>query len=386
MRKLSVLIVFGTRPEAIKVAPLIKFMQKDERFNLKICVTGQHRQQLDQVLEIFDIIPNFDLNLMNPGQTLAGVTSRALSGIDEAITNAKPDVVLVHGDTATTFAGALAAFYQKIKVGHIEAGLRSFNMQEPFPEEASRVLTSRLTDFHFAPTALSRANLIDEKVCDNSIYITGNTAVDVLSYTVRGEREFRVKFLNEIDFKKKRVIAVTTHRRENLGKPLEDICHAFKRIVNEFEDVEIVYSLHLNPAVQETARAVLGGESTVHFTETPLDLLDMHNLFSRCYMIITDSGGIQEEAPSMNKPVLVLRNVTERPEGVEVGALKLAGTNTDTIYTMAAELLNDKSLYKRMANAPNPYGDGKASERIATALLYEYGIISEKPKKFDSLI
>ena len=382
MDKLCVLMVFGTRPEAIKVAPLIKVMQKNERFNLKICVTGQHREQLDQVLEIFNITPHFDLNLMSPGQTLAGVTSRALVGIDEVVSQVMPDVLLVHGDTATTFAGALAAFYHKVKVGHIEAGLRSFNKYEPFPEEAARVLTSRLADFHFAPTALSKGNLIDEKVCENSIYVTGNTAVDVLSYTVSDTQEFKVQFLNDINFEKKRIIAVTTHRRENLGKPLKDICHAFKRIVNDFDDVEIVYSLHLNPAVQETARAILGNESKVHFTETPLDLLDMHNLFSRCYMIITDSGGIQEEAPFMNKPVLVLRNVTERPEGVEVGALKLAGTNTDTIYTMASELLNNKATYDGMANAPNPYGDGKASERIVAALLYEYGINLERPNDF----
>jgi UDP-N-acetylglucosamine 2-epimerase len=382
MDKLCVLIIFGTRPEAVKLAPLIKVMKRDERFDLKICVTAQHRQMLDQVLEIFSIEPDFDLNIMSQRQTLAEVTSRALAGVDEVITKVKPDVVLVQGDTATVFVGALAAFYQKVKVGHVEAGLRTFKKYDPFPEEIARVLTSRLADFHFAPTGLSKRNLLEEKVPEESVYITGNTAVDALDYTVNNLREFKASFLNGIDFENKKVIAVTAHRRENLGEPLANICRAFKRLIDEFDDVEIVYSVHLNPLVLETVKSVLGGESRVHLTETPLDLLDMHNLFNKSYFIMTDSGGIQEEAPALNKPVLVLRNTTERPEGVETGALKLAGTDEEHIYALACELLTNQDVYDRMANARNPYGDGKASERIAEALLYEFGLTSNKPKDF----
>jgi UDP-N-acetylglucosamine 2-epimerase len=376
-----VLFVFGTRPEAVKLAPLIKLTQSDARFEAKVCVTAQHRLQMDQVLRIFDIKPDFDLDIMSRNQTPATVTAKALAGVDEVIAAVKPDVVLVQGDTATVFAGALAAFYHKVKVGHIEAGLRSHRKYEPFPEEISRVLTTRLADFHFAPTQLSKRNLLNEQTDENSIYVTGNTALDVFKYTVI-DRKFNAPFLNDIDYATKRVIVVTTHRRENLGEPIAGICGAVKRIADNFQDVEIVYSVHLNPLVKDTVHSILGGLPNVHLTDTPLDLLDIHNLFNKSYIIMTDSGGIQEEAPSFGKPVLVLRNTTERPEGIETGALMLAGTNGDTVYEMAARLLTDTVMYAKMRDARNPYGDGKASERIAAALLYEFGLTDEKPTEF----
>jgi len=379
--KIKVMSVFGTRPEAIKMAPLVKVLEKNPNFESIVCVTAQHRQMLDQVLNIFDISPNYDLDIMQQFQTLEGITTKALLGLGDVMRQAKPDVVLVHGDTTTTFAGALAAYYNQIKVGHVEAGLRTYNKYEPFPEEMNRKLTGAIADFHFAPTKLARENLLKEDVADENIFITGNTVIDVLKSTIDNRYEFSVEVLNNIDFDKKRVIAMTAHRRENIGEPLCNICKAVKRIVDEFDDVEVVYAMHKNPMVREPVFEILGNNPRIHLTET-LDLKDMHNLMNRSYLVMTDSGGLQEEVPSMGKPVLVLRNVTERPEGVEAGTLKLAGVEENTVYEMAKELLCDKDLYGSMAQAKNPFGDGFASERIAEALLYSFGIKKEKPLNF----
>ena len=311
MDKIKVMSVFGTRPEAIKMAPLIKELEKTPEVESIICVTAQHREMLDQVLEIFDLHPQYDLNIMQSRQTLAGITTRALTGLEEVMGKEKPDIVLVHGDTSTTFAGALAAYYNQVKVGHVEAGLRTYDKYQPFPEEMNRRLTGALTDLHFAPTPLAKAHLLKENINEDSIFITGNTVIDALAHTIEEAYTFTVEELNQIDFKKKRVIAMTAHRRENLGEPLRNICHAVKRLVEEYPDVEVVYAVHKNPAVVETVHEILGGSDRIHLTD-PLDLKDMHNLMCRYFFVMTDSGGLQEEVPSMGKPVLVLRNVTER--------------------------------------------------------------------------
>ncbi|PKM95325.1 MAG: UDP-N-acetylglucosamine 2-epimerase (non-hydrolyzing) [Firmicutes bacterium HGW-Firmicutes-1] len=365
---IRVMSVFGTRPEAIKMGPVVKAIERTEGMESIVCVTAQHRQMLDQVLEVFDIKPDYDLDIMKAGQTLTQITTRALEGLEAVIIEAKPDIVLVHGDTTTTFAGALAAFYQQVKVGHVEAGLRTYNKYEPFPEEMNRKLTGAITDLHFAPTQTAREHLLKEGVEDSYIYVTGNTVIDALSSTISDEYMFSVDLLNTIDYKKKRVITLTAHRRENLGQPLINICNAVKQIALNFSDVEIVYAVHLNPAVKNTAYEILGGLKNVHLLE-PLELKDMHNLLNRSYLVLTDSGGLQEEVPSMGKPVLVLRNVTERPEGVVAGTLKLAGTEEDTIYQMTHELLTNIEEYEKMSTATNPYGDGHAAERIVKAIL-----------------
>ncbi len=364
---IRIMSVFGTRPEAIKMGPVVKEIEKTEGVESIVCVTAQHREMLDQVLEVFDIKPDYDLDIMKAGQTLTQITTRALKGLEEVIKEAKPDIVLVHGDTTTTFAGALAAFYQQVKVGHVEAGLRTYNKYEPFPEEMNRKLTGALTDFHFAPTETARGHLIKEGIEDGYIFVTGNTVIDALSTTLSDDYIFMVEKLNEIDFDNKRVITITAHRRENLGEPLENICRAVKQIAEEFADVEIVYAVHMNPTVRNTVNSILGNIENVHLLE-PLELRDMHNLLNKSYLVLTDSGGLQEEVPSMGKPVLVLRNVTERPEGVEAGTLKLAGTEEENIYNLTKELLTDKEAYAKMANAANPYGDGKASMRIVKAI------------------
>lgn len=374
--------VFGTRPEAIKMAPLVKALENHEMFESVLCVTAQHRQMLDQVLEIFDLKPDYDLDIMKERQTLEEITVRALTGLGEVMKKAKPDLVLVHGDTSTTFIGSLAAFYNQIKVGHVEAGLRTYNKYEPFPEEMNRKLTGAIADFHFSPTSLARKNLLLENISEENIFITGNTVIDALKSTVEEDYVFQTESLNNIDFKNKRIIAMTAHRRENLGEPLKNICNAVKRIAEEFEDVEFVYAVHKNPAVTEVVYEILGDNERIHLTE-PLDLKDMHNLMNRSYFVMTDSGGLQEEVPSMGKPVLVLRNVTERPEGVSAGTLKLAGTDEDVIYKMAKELLINQSLYSSMAQAKNPFGDGFASERIIEAILYCFGKVKEKPTDFN---
>ena len=381
MDKIKVMSVFGTRPEAIKMAPLVKELEKTPEIESIVCVTAQHREMLDQVLEIFNLHPKYDLNIMQARQTLAGITTRALTGLEEVMGKEKPDIVLVHGDTSTTFAGALAAYYNQIKVGHVEAGLRTYDKYQPFPEEMNRQLTGTLTDLHFAPTPLAKEHLLKENISEDGIFITGNTVIDALAHTIEDEYTFTVDELNKIDFQNKRIIAMTAHRRENLGEPLENICHAVKRLVEEYPDVEVVYAVHKNPAVVEPVHRILGGNDRIHLTD-PLDLKDMHNLMCRSFFVMTDSGGLQEEVPSMGKPVLVLRNVTERPEGVEAGTLKLAGTDEETIYTMAKELLDNKAEYEKMAQAKNPFGDGQASRRIVASILYAFGKNAKRPDEY----
>ena len=381
MEKIKVMSVFGTRPEAIKMAPLVKQLEATPEIESIVCVTAQHREMLDQVLEIFDLHPQYDLNIMQSRQTLAGITTRALTGLEEVMGKEKPDIVLVHGDTSTTFAGALAAYYSQVKVGHVEAGLRTYDKYQPFPEEMNRRLTGALTDLHFAPTPLAKEHLLKENIGEDGIFITGNTVIDALAHTIEENYTFTVDELNQIDFKNKRVIAMTAHRRENLGEPLRNICHAVKRLVEEYPDVEVVYAVHKNPAVVEPVHEILGGNDRIHLTD-PLDLKDMHNLMCRSFFVMTDSGGLQEEVPSMGKPVLVLRNVTERPEGVEAGTLKLAGTEEEVIYSMAKELLDNKEEYEKMAQAKNPFGDGQASRRIVESILYAFGKKAERPDEY----
>ncbi len=368
---IKVMTIFGTRPEAIKMAPLVKELEKNENIKSVVAVTAQHRQMLDQVLEIFDIKPDYDLNIMKERQTLVGIVTGALAGLDEVMKKEKPDIVLVHGDTSTTFVGALAAFYNMISIGHVEAGLRTYDKYSPFPEEMNRKLTGAMTDMHFSPTINNKNNLLKESVDEDTIYITGNTVIDALKTTVKEDYVFADETLKSLDFDKKRVILVTAHRRENLGQPLENICSALRETALSYEDVEIVYPMHLNPAVREVARKYLSDLENVHLIE-PLDVQELHNAMARAYMIMTDSGGIQEEAPALGKPVLVLRTETERPEAVASGTVKLAGVEKDVIISMAKELLDSKEAYDKMAQANNPYGDGNASERIVKAILSKF--------------
>jgi len=378
------MVIFGTRPDAIKMAPLVAELKKHDQIQTIVCVTAQHRQMLDQVLDIFGIVPDYDLNIMQNRQSLEYITIKALEGLSKVLEDTKPDIVLVHGDTTTCFVGSLAAFYRKISVGHVEAGLRTHDKYFPFPEEMNRRLAGVISDFHFAPTRTNKNNLLQEGIVEDKIFITGNTVIDALKTTVKPDYEFQMKELSNIDFSKNRVIAVTAHRRENLGEPLKNICRALKRIADKYDDVEIVYSVHLNPAVQEVAWDILGNHGRVKLID-PLDVQDMHNLIARSYLVMTDSGGLQEEAPSLGKPVLVLRNETERPEAVEAGTVKLAGTDEEKIVSLATQLLEDSSEYDRMAKSVNPYGDGKASERIVAALLHRFGISSKAPEEFVSL-
>jgi len=370
--KIKVMSIFGTRPEAIKMAPLIKELEKSDQIESIVCVTAQHREMLDQVLEIFDITPDYDLDIMQQKQTITGITTRALQGLEEVIQEAEPDLVLVHGDTTTTFVGALAAFYNKVKIGHVEAGLRTYNKHEPFPEEMNRVLTTSLADLHFAPTEAAKQNLLKEGIAEETIFVTGNTVIDALQYTLNDAHEFEEPLLNEIDFNNNRVITVTAHRRENLGEPLKDICEAILQITEDYDDVQIIYPMHRNPVVRETAISILGKHPRIHLIE-PLTLTDMHNLLNKSHLVLTDSGGLQEEVPSMGVPVLVLRNVTERPEGVEAGTLKLAGTEKANIIKLTKELLDSQEAYSKMAKAVNPFGDGRASERIVASILSSCG-------------
>ena len=357
--------IFGTRPEAIKMAPLVLELQKHpEQIESIVTVTAQHRQMLDQVLETFDITPNYDLNIMKDRQTLIDVTTNALQGLDQVMKEAQPDIVLVHGDTATTFIASLAAFYNQIAIGHVEAGLRTWNKYSPYPEEVNRQLTGVMADLHFAPTEVSKKNLLDENKNADTIIVTGNTAIDALKTTV--SEQYTHPVLEKIGTD--RMILLTAHRRENLGEPMRHMFRAIIRLLTEHEDVQVVYPVHMNPAVREIANEILGDHPRVHLIE-PLEVFDFHNFAANSYMILTDSGGVQEEAPSLGKPVLVLRDTTERPEGIETGTLKLAGTEEETIYTLAKELLTDPNAYDEMAKASNPYGDGHASERIVRALL-----------------
>lgn len=381
MSKLKVMPIFGTRPDAVKMAPLVKELGKYPEIEPVVCVTGQHRQMLDQVLNIFKIAPDHDLNIMQDRQTLEQITTRALEGLSAVLDENRPDIVLVHGDTTTCFVSALAAFYHKIPVGHVEAGLRTFDRYSPYPEEMNRKLTGALANLHFAPTATNKTNLLNEGVSADKIHVTGNTVIDALKTTVSRSYAFQNPSMRKIEFNGKRIIAVTAHRRENLGEPLEQICLALNDIANKYEDVRIVYAVHLNPAVRETAFRLLGSNPRVHLIE-PLDVQDMHNLMDRSYLVMTDSGGLQEEAPSLGKPVLVLRKETERPEAVAAGTVKLAGTCRETINTLAGQLLENSTEYNRMAKAVNPYGDGSASERIVKGILYEFGISSSKPTEF----
>lgn len=383
MRKLKVMTVFGTRPEAIKMAPLVKLMAADSQIQTIVCVTAQHREMLDQVLELFDIVPDFDLNIMKEKQTLTGITVRALTGLEEVIKDEMPDILLVHGDTTTTFTGSLAAFYHRIKVGHVEAGLRTYNKYAPFPEEINRKLTGVLADIHFAPTKGSKANLLREGISEENIVITGNTVIDALLQVVEQDFSFKSAPLKDIDFDNKRVILLTCHRRENLGQPMVNIFEAVRDAVHAYEDVEVVFPVHKNPAVREIAYSILGDLKKVHLIE-PLDYLPFANLMNKCHFVLTDSGGIQEEAPSLGKPVLVLREVTERPEAVEAGTVKLAGIEKRNVFAVASKLIEDQEFYLGMAGAVNPYGDGNASARILDAIKYLNGLSTSAPQEFSS--
>lgn len=376
---IKVMTIFGTRPEAIKMAPLVLELKKYPDIFLPIVtVTAQHREMLDQVLNIFGITPDYDLNIMQERQTLTDVTTRGLMGLDKVMKEVKPDIVLVHGDTTTTFIASLAAFYNQIAVGHVEAGLRTWNKYSPFPEEMNRQLTGVISDLHFSPTLKSAENLMKENKPEERIFITGNTAIDALKTTVKAE--YHHEILEKIG--SDRLILLTAHRRENLGEPMRGMFRAIKRIVEEHEDVQVVYPVHLNPAVREIANEILGNDPRIHLIE-PLDVIDFHNFQARSYLILTDSGGIQEEAPSLGVPVLVLRDTTERPEGIEAGTLKLAGVEEETIYQLAKELLTDKAAYEKMAKAVNPYGDGEASWRICEAIKYHFQITQERPEPFN---
>ncbi len=377
---IKTMIVFGTRPEAIKMAPLIKELQNDSNFDVRVCVTAQHRQMLDQVLEIFDIKPDYDLNIMKHNQSLYSVTADVILKFEEVLKKEKPDIVLVHGDTTTTFASALSAFYYRTKIGHVEAGLRTFNKYSPFPEEMNRKLTAALCDVHFAPTKRAKLNLLKEGIKEEDIFVTGNTVIDTLKYTVQKDYKFREPILNRIDYTKK-VITLTAHRRENFGKPLENIFEAVANLADQFDDVLFVYPVHLNPNVRDAAERILRNHPRIILID-PVDVDDMHNLIARSYLVLTDSGGLQEEAPSLGKPVVVLRDTTERPEAVLANTVKVAGTDKHNIVDVVKRLLTDEEEYSKMAHAINPYGDGFASRRIKDALLYYFGYRKEKPEEF----
>ena len=368
MKQIKVISIFGTRPEAIKMAPLVKELEKRKEIESIVVVTAQHRQMLDSVLETFNIKPDYDLNIMKQGQTLGDITTRALTGLEEVIKKEKPDIVLVHGDTTTTFAGALAAFYNGTSIGHVEAGLRTYDKYSPYPEEMNRQMVDCMTDMYFAPTLMSKENLLKEGKDESKIYVTGNTAIDAMATTV--DENYTHPELEWIKPNKK-MILLTAHRRENLGKPMRNIFKAVKKITDEFNDVKVIYPIHLNPKVREIANEVFKGDDKVHLIE-PLEVFDFHNFQNKSYIILTDSGGIQEEAPSLGKPVLVLRDTTERPEGIKAGTLKLVGTDEETIYNETKKLLTDKKEYEKMSKASNPYGDGHASEKIVYAILEKF--------------
>ena len=361
---MKIIVVFGTRPEAIKMCPLIKEIKRRKNVNCIVCVTGQHREMLDQVLDVFKITPDYNFSIMKKNQTLYDITYLVMEGMKKVLKQEKPDVVLVHGDTTTTFAAALACFYEKIPVGHVEAGLRTYNIYSPFPEEFNRQAVDIVSSYYFAPTERSRQNLLKEGKDVSKIYVTGNTAIDALKTTVSGECNLEWKSWSENNS----LLLLTAHRRENLGKPLENVFEAIKEIVEKYDDVKVIYPIHYNPQVRECANKILGEEERVKLID-PLNVVEFHNLINISYMILTDSGGIQEEAPSLGKPVLVLRDTTERPEGVEAGTLKLVGTNKDRIRREVEKLLNDEVEYKKMSDMANPYGDGNASKRIVDILL-----------------
>lgn len=368
LTKIKVMSIFGTRPEAIKMAPLVKELERREEIDSIVCVTAQHREMLDQVLDTFEIKPDYDLNIMQQGQTLGDVTTRALNGLESVIKETEPDIVLVHGDTTTTFAGALAAFYNQVAIGHVEAGLRTNDKYSPFPEEMNRQMVDCMTDMYFAPTEISKENLLKENIDGKKIYVTGNTAIDAMRTTI--DENYTHPELNWIN-ENERMILLTAHRRENLGEPMRHIFKGIKRIVDEFEDVKVIYPIHLNPKVREVANEVFGDSKRVKLIE-PLEVFDFHNFQNKSYIILTDSGGIQEEAPSLGKPVLVLRDTTERPEGIAAGTLKLVGTDENVIYEETKKLLIDNDEYAKMSKASNPYGDGHASERIVEVIIKNF--------------
>ena len=367
MKKIKVMSIFGTRPEAIKMAPLVKELESREEIESIVCVTAQHREMLDQVLETFEITPDYDLDIMKQGQTLVDITTRALTGLDGVIKEAKPDIVLVHGDTSTTFAGGLAAFYNQVAIGHVEAGLRTYNKYSPYPEEMNRQMVTCMTDMYFAPTKLSRENLLKENIDDSKIYITGNTAIDAMSTTIKEDY-----YHEEFDWLgSDKLILLTAHRRENLGEPMKNIFRGIRKVLDEVEGIKVIYPIHKNPIVRAAANEIFGDCDRVRLIE-PLEVFDFHNFQNKAHIILTDSGGIQEEAPSLGKPVLVLRDTTERPEGIDAGTLKLVGTDADTIYEETMRLLTDKAQYDSMSKASNPYGDGLASKRIADAIIEKF--------------
>lgn len=376
----KIMTIFGTRPEAIKMAPLVKELEARPGLESICCVTAQHREMLDSVLEIFGISPQFDLNIMEPGQTLSTITSKCLLGMENVLAQAKPDLILVHGDTSTTFAGALAAFYHQIPVGHVEAGLRTGDKYSPFPEEINRTMVGHIADLHFCPTASNRENLSREGIT-KGVYLTGNTVIDALKTTVVKDYCFAVDLLNKLDYENKKIILVTCHRRENYGEPMARIMTALRQVADAYQNVELVYPVHLSPAVRRAAEQYLSGHERIHLID-PLDVEEMHNLMARCYLVMTDSGGLQEEAPALGKPVLVLRRETERPEAVAAGTVKLAGTGTEQIFQMAAELIECPGAYADMAHAVNPYGDGYACRRIVDSIEHYFGLRTVPPEEF----
>ncbi len=380
MSRLKVMTVFGTRPEAIKMAPLALELASRPEFDALCCVTAQHREMLDSVLNIFSLKPDYDLNIMEPRQTLSTITAKCLTGMDGVLEEARPDLVLVHGDTSTTFAGALAAFYHKIPVGHVEAGLRTYDKWSPYPEEMNRKMVGAIADLHFCPTPSNRDNLARETITQG-VFLTGNTVIDALQTTVVKDFSFSEDILNRIDYVNRNVILVTCHRRENYGQPMTNIMTALRRIADAFPDTELVYPVHLSPVVQEAAHTYLDRHPRIHLI-APLDVREMHNLMARCHLVMTDSGGLQEEAPALGKPVLVLRRETERPEAVAAGTVRLAGVEEETIFQMAAQLLSDRDAYNKMAHAVNPYGDGRACRRIADAIAWRFGLQAMPPEEF----
>ncbi len=380
MKPVTVMTIFGTRPEAIKMAPLALELSRRENIRALCCVTAQHREMLDSVLEIFHLKPDYDLNIMEPRQTLSTITSKCLLGMDGVLDEARPDLVLVHGDTSTTFAGALSAFYHQIPVGHVEAGLRTYDKWSPFPEEMNRKMVGAIADLHFCPTVTNRDNLARENIT-KGVFLTGNTVIDALQITVKRDYTFQEEVLNRLDYQNRRVILVTCHRRENYGQPMTNIMTALRRIADAFPDTELVYPVHLSPVVQEAAHKYLDGHPRIHLI-APLAVDEMHNLMARCHLVMTDSGGLQEEAPALGKPVLVLRRETERPEAVQAGTVRLAGVEEETIFSLASELLTSESAYAAMAHAVNPYGDGRACRRIADAIEWRFGLRQTPPEEF----
>ncbi len=380
MKSIRVMSIFGTRPEAIKMAPLVKELAGRAGVESLCCVTAQHRQMLDSVLDIFQIKPQFDLNIMEPRQTLSTITTKCLLGLERVFQEARPDLVLVHGDTSTTFSAALAAFYSQISVGHVEAGLRTYDKYSPFPEEMNRTMVGDLADLHFCPTPANRANLEREGIT-KGVFLTGNTVIDAMSTTVRPDFRFTTELLNRLDYVGRTVILVTCHRRENYGQPMNNIMTALRRVAEAYPQVELVYPVHLSPVVREAAGKYLAGHERIHLID-PLDVEEMHNLMARCRFVMTDSGGLQEEAPALGKPVLVLRRETERPEAVAAGTARLAGTEEANVFELAAELIESPAAYERMAHAVNPYGDGHACRRIADAVEYRFGLRENPPEPF----